>query len=361
MSRRVVQVLGRSAGGIARHVAFVAGALDGYHGLDVEVAGPSDLPVPMPPRTVALEIPGGVRGHWTAVRDLEGLLARRSYDVVHAHGLRAGIDASVAARRRGLPALVTVHNLVRPEMGGQPRALVLARAEPLLVRLATHVFAVSDEIAARLRHAAPGLAHKVELLHLGVGPPPAVTRSRAEVRAELRVAPGAPLVVSVARLRPQKDLGTLVRAVAALPADVHLALVGEGPLASQLRALAGDLGVSERVRLLGWRDDVADLVAAADVFCLSSVWEGVPLAAQEAIQLGTPVVATRVGGMAELVEDGVSGFLVPPGRPGDLANALASVVRDPAAAVRLAGAARRGLERNFSTDRMLARLREAYS
>jgi glycosyltransferase involved in cell wall biosynthesis len=361
VSPRVVQVLGRSAGGIARHVASVAEALDGRDGLDVDVAGPPNLPVPMPAGLVPLAIPDGVRGHRAAVRALDDLLARGRYDVAHAHGLRAGIDTALAARPQRVPALVTVHNLVRPEVDGRARAIVLARSEPFLVRLATHVFAVSEEIAARLRSAAPRHAHKVEVLHLGIGPPPQVTRPRAAARAELCVAHDAPLVATAARLRPQKDLPTLLRALAGLPGTVHLALFGEGPLEAELRSLAAELSVADRVRFMGWRDDIADFLAAADVFCLSSVWEGVPLAAQEAILLGTPVVATDVGGMRELVEDGVSGVLVRPGNPAELAAALASVLEDPRAARGLAQAARLRLEREFSTDRMLARLREAYA
>jgi glycosyltransferase involved in cell wall biosynthesis len=114
------------------------------------------------------------------------------------------------------------------------------------------------------------------------------------------------------------------------------------------------------VRWLGWRDDSEEWLNAADVFGLSSNWEGVPLAAQEAIILGTPVVATDVGGMPELIEDRSSGRLVPKGDPHALADALYEVLSHPSTAKRYADRAVADLRRKFSTDQMLARLRGAY-
>jgi glycosyltransferase involved in cell wall biosynthesis len=115
------------------------------------------------------------------------------------------------------------------------------------------------------------------------------------------------------------------------------------------------------VSFLGFRPDVADHIAAADAFSLSSLWEGVPLAAQEAILLGTPVVGTDVGGMRELISNKVSGRLVPPGDPVALAAALDEVLSSPERAAAYARAARDGLHERFSTDAMLERLREAYA
>jgi glycosyltransferase involved in cell wall biosynthesis len=171
----------------------------------------------------------------------------------------------------------------------------------------------------------------------------------------------APLIVSVARLDPQKALHVLLRAVALLPEPVHLAIVGRGSLEAKLKELAAELAIGDRVRWVGFTSDVADHIAAADVFSLSSVWEGIPLAAQEAIALGCPVVATDVGGLPELIEDRVSGRLVPPNDPRQLADALSHVLASSEGARRYAKAARDRLVERFSTERMLARLRRAYT
>jgi glycosyltransferase involved in cell wall biosynthesis len=121
------------------------------------------------------------------------------------------------------------------------------------------------------------------------------------------------------------------------------------------------LGLKDRVRLTGFRSDVADIIAGSDIFCLSSVWEGVPLAAQEAIQLGVPVVATAVGGLPELIEEGISGRLVPSEDANALARALAETLDDRAAAAARAEVARVRMAEGFSPERMLDRLAELYS
>ncbi|MDQ3767602.1 MAG: glycosyltransferase [Actinomycetota bacterium] len=365
--RRVLEVLGRSAGGIARHVARVVEGLDGRDGLRIDVAGPGDLPVSMGVPVFEVVIPDGpVRGHPGAIKGLRSIIVRGRYDMVHAHGLRAGIDASLAVRGRrgrdgtGMQVLVSVHNLMRPDILGGPRALVYRRAEGLAVRLSDRTFAPSIEIAEHLRATVAGAADKIEVLHLGVGAAPAGLRPAAEVRRQLGLAATGRLVVTTARLAPQKALDVMLEALAQLPGNVMLVILGDGPLEGELRSLAARLGVADRARFLGWQDEVAGYVAAADVFCLSSRWEAVALAVQEAVVLGTPVVTTDVGGMGELISDRISGRLVPPGDPGALASALAEILASPEDGVRYAAAARARLARDFSTEAMLDRLRRAY-
>ncbi|HEX2294589.1 MAG TPA: glycosyltransferase family 4 protein [Actinomycetota bacterium] len=355
---RVLQVLGYSTGGISRHVAQVTEALDGRD-FAVDVAGPADLPLKMPVPVQPVTIPAGpLRGHRDAVGMLRAIVAGGRYDVVHAHGLRAGIDAALAARGR-CPVLLTVHNLVHPEVAGRAKYLAYRRAESLAVGLTAHTFAVSADIARHLRKARVARG-KVEVLYLGIGDAPQVRRERAAVRAELGLAEDERLVVTASRLAPQKALPVMLEALAALPTPPVLAVLGTGPQEEELRRAAATLGVADRIRWLGFRPDVADYIAAGDVFCLSSVWEGVPLAAQEAILLGVPVVATAVGGMPELVEDAVTGRLVPPRDPGALAAALRQVLESEALRKTFADGARASLQHRFSTERMLARLGAEY-
>lgn len=358
MKARVLQVLGHSAGGIARHVAQVVESLDGDEGLTVDVACPPDLPIKMPKPPHDLVIPAGLGGHVAAIRSLRSIVAEGGYTLVHAHGLRAGIDAAWAARGR-TPSITTVHNLVRAEIAGK-RAVVDRWAEPLVVRLSDRTLAVSEEIASRLRRVAPSRVDRIEVLYLGIGQAPAVHKTRAEVRAELGLDEGRHLAVAVARLAPQKALTVLFDAIAATAAPVTLVVLGEGPLEEELRAYVAEKGWGEDIRFLGFRDDVADVVAAADVFCLSSIWEGVPLAAQEAILLGTPVVSTDVGGMGELIVDRRSGRLVPAGDPVALAAAIDDVCLVAETRASYVERARVDLAARFSTERMLARLRDLY-
>jgi glycosyltransferase involved in cell wall biosynthesis len=277
--RRVLEVLGRSAGGTARHVAQIVAGLHGRDGLSLDLAGPADWTVEMPRPVYAVAVPDGVTGHGSAIRAVRDLALLGRYDAVHAHGLRAGIDCGLALRGR-LPLFVSVHNVLRPDVSGRPRYALLGWTEGLLMVLATHVFTASAEIARALSRRAPRHSRKLEVLHLGVDETPPVRRSAAEVRAELEVAPGDALVVTAARLAPQKALHVMLAALSRLEDCVVLAVLGEGPLEEDLRAHAGRLGVGGRVRWLGWRDDVADFLAAANAFCLSSNWEACALAAQ---------------------------------------------------------------------------------
>ncbi|MGH2817100.1 MAG: glycosyltransferase [Actinomycetota bacterium] len=356
----MLEVLGRSAGGIAAHVALVAEGLDGRDGLVVDVAGPPDLPVAMPKPVRPLIIPDGLRGHLRAVRSLRSILRAGGYEVVHAHGLRAGIDSGIAARGLQVLGCVSVHNLVLPDVTGGVRSIFYRWAEPLVVRLNHKVFAPSEEIAHHLRATIPGAAEKVDVVLLGVGEEVATVRSRADVRSELALPPDSSLIVTASRLHPQKALHVLLEALARLP-GVYLAVLGEGPLEADLRRQATKLGVSERVAWLGFRDDVGDYLAAADVFCLSSRWEAVALAAKEAVLVDTPVVATDVGGMRELFEDGISGRLVPKDDPAALAGALHDVLEHPDQARTYARNARAALTERFSTAGMLDALYRAYT
>jgi glycosyltransferase involved in cell wall biosynthesis len=359
-ARRVLEVLGRSAGGIAAHVARVTEGLDGRDGLVVDIAGPPALPVAMPKAVLPLVIPDGLRGHLRAVRSLRSMLRAGGYEVVHAHGLRAGIDSGIAARGLDVLRCVSVHNLVLPDVTGRARSVFYRWAEPLAVRLNHKVFAPSEEIAHHLRATIPSAAQKLEVVPLGVGEEVATVRSRDEVRSELALATNSRLIVTASRLHPQKALHVLLEALAGLP-GVYLAVLGEGPLEADLREQATTLGVSERVAWLGFRDDVGDYLAAADVFCLSSRWEAVALAAKEAVLVDTPVVATDVGGMRELFEDGVSGRLVPKDDPAALAAALRDVLEHPDQARSYARNARAALTERFSTTRMLDALYRAYT
>lgn len=357
--RRVLQVLGPSEGGIARHVALLVEGLDGRDGLEIDVAGPPNLPVAMPKTVRELHIPSGVMGHRRARRRIAALVDE-GYDVVHAHGLRAGIDSGVACRGKNKKVFLTVHNLVLPDISGRAKAFVLKRAEPLAVGVTTRTFCASEQIAQHLREVVPRLQHKVETLHAPVGDPPVVVRSRDEVRDELGLQPGSQLVVTAARLAPQKALHVMLDAIARLPREVTLAVVGSGPLERELKDRAKSLGVDDRVTWLGFRGDVGDFIAAADVLCLSSVWEAVALAAQEAVLLGVPVVTTDVGGMRELITDGRSGRLVPKGDAQGLAEALREVLESQDLRREFVLNALHDLNERFSRERMFHRLSQVY-
>jgi glycosyltransferase involved in cell wall biosynthesis len=358
---RVLQVLGRSTGGIARHVAAIVAGLEGRDGLTFDVAGPPDLPVSVGTSRLPVTVPdGAVRGHPGAIEDLARILRSGDYQVVHAHGLRAALDTGIAGLGAPPVRIATIHNLLLPEIGGRVSARAFGPTEGLVSRLHRHVLAPSRDIGERLQRRAPNRSGRIEVLHLGVGALIPPSRGTEDVRRELGFEEGQRVIATVARLAPQKALEVLLEALTHLRDDVVAAVVGTGPSHDELVRRAHGLGVARRVRWLGYRDDATEIVAAADVFALTSVWEACSLAAQEAIALGVPVVSTNVGGMPELVTDRVSGRLVSTGDSDGIARAIAEILGSPEQARVYSEAAAANLARHFSIEVMLGRLRDLY-
>jgi L-malate glycosyltransferase len=184
----------------------------------------------------------------------------------------------------------------------------------------------------------------------------ASVRGRREVRHELGFADDTPLLCHVANLRQAKAQDQLLRAFAmvqrSFPAS-RLLMVGAGPLESDLRELAHRLDLAEQVVFLGGRSDVPDLLAASDLFVLSSSHEGLPITILEAMAAGRPVVTTDVGGCAEAVEHEATGFVVPPAAPERLAGALVNLLQDPRRARQMGEAGRQRVATLFSPERFL--------
>jgi glycosyltransferase involved in cell wall biosynthesis len=336
--RRIVEVLATSAGGVGTHVRSIVPELRAA-GASVGVCGaPATEELFAFSSAGADFVPVGISTGLAPVADSRAVLQLRraiaGADLVHAHGLRAGLVAALA-RRRDRPLVLTLHNALLHEAGALRR--VLAAVEARTIRSADLVLAVSSDLADNARRAGGLDVRVAPALAPPLAPP---ERSREEVRAELGVDDGRPLVVAIGRLHPQKGYDVLLDAArrwAGRQPPPLVAIAGDGPLEAEL---AGRIrGERLPVRLLGRRNDVADLLGAADLCVLPSRWEGSPFTAQEALRSGTPLVATRAGGLPELV--GAGAELVPVGDAGALADAVERVLDEPAHAARLSEAGRR--------------------
>jgi glycosyltransferase involved in cell wall biosynthesis len=187
--------------------------------------------------------------------------------------------------------------------------------------------------------------------------------NNSEARAALGIA-DATVLTTVARLVALKDIGTLLRAFERCSPgerNLLLLLVGDGECRQELETLAGELGIAPRVRFMGFRDDIEGILSASDLFVLSSLTEGMPLSVLEAMAAGLPVVATRVGGVPELVTDGETGLLVAPKDPEALAAALLSLIEDRSSRLRMGRAARARIEESFSFTAMLDQYETFYA
>lgn len=326
---RVLQLLGPSTGGIRAHVAALAEALGG-RGWEIGTAGPAGVLDGLVPLDHVVPVPEGLAPS-RIVRSRRALREIASgYDLVHAHGLKAGWVGVLA--RLEVPLVVSVHNLVLSDVAGSAAPLLRSLEAALLGR-ASATIAISDEVARRFTGVrGAGRIRTIPPL----GPVPAVRRPAAEVRAALGVPPGGRLVVTAARLHPQKGLVDLVEAADLLRRRVdglRWVVFGEGPQRAELEALLAARDLTDVVVLAGGRPSVADELAAADVVAITSRWESGPLVVLEALALGRPVVATSVGLVPDVVNP-ATGRIVPIADPGAMADALAAVLADPPPAAR---------------------------
>lgn len=358
MSRRVVELLGPSAGGIRTHVAELEARL-APHGWEALVAGPTGVMDGVGRLDAAVAVPAS----WSplalrrARRDLRGLLASTPVDVVHAHGLKAALVA-LGSRRRP-PVALTLHNLVDGTHDGW-KARLLGPFEARIIRRVDHVIAISDDgvrRAADLR-----LADRCTRI-LPVSPVRRPDRPAAEVRADYGIGPTAPMVVAVARLHPQKDLSTFVRAVARVRTtrpDVRAVIVGEGPERHAIAAEIERAGLADAVTLAGQRSNPADEMAAADVVVMSSRWEAGPLVMVESLSLGRPFVSTAVGALTAMLVDGRDARVVAVGDDGAMAAAIDAVLDDPEAAARMGAAGRHLVAPLVEGDALVTPVVEVY-
>lgn len=298
-----------------------------------------------------------------SVRRARAMLRQTPGVVLHTHNATAHYHAVLAAY--GLPLQRIVNT--RHGMGGAARG---SRGEWLYrrsMRLTDYAVAVCE--AARDKFAHDGVRPRKGLLSIPNGirlDAFAVSNpaSREALVAELGLAPGTRIIGTVGRLQPVKDQATLIRAFSRVHGqmpDTALAIVGDGALRPELEQIAVDEGVAQAVRFLGDRSDVARLLQGMDVFVLSSISEGYSIALLEACAAGLPIVATAVGGNAEIVREGINGTLVPSGDPVALAASLSDLLRLPVRAQSMGMAGRAWVEEEGSFRTMAERYMRLYS
>jgi len=303
-----------------------------------------------------------------AVRWLTSLLTDRKPDVVHTHCAKAGTIGRLAARRAGTPRVVhTYHGFPFHEFQSRARRRAYIAVERRLGRF-THVgLCVGTGVAVEAIRRGLIAPERVRTIGVPVDgatganwPRRLTTESRAAAKRLLGLADGELVVGTVGRLTYQKAPDDFVAAISALGRpDVVGVWVGSGELAEETVRLART--ARQRVVLCGERGDVADVLPAFDVFAMPSRYEGLPMAVAEAMASGVPVVATAVNAVPDLVEPGVTGLLVPPGRPDLLASAVGYLLDSPAEATRMARAARRRVGARYRLTDLRSALEAAYS
>jgi glycosyltransferase involved in cell wall biosynthesis len=294
-------------------------------------------------------------------RKLRAIVEERRIEIVHAHDYKTDLLALLLARYQGVIPLATAHGWTGHSL--RERGLYYPVDRRLLARF-PRVIAVSSEIrAALLTSGANPLAVSVVLNAID---PFAFSRKRdqqADARALFGLGRGDVVIGAIGRLEPQKRFDLLVavfsRVVRLVPA-AHLLIGGDGSLRGALERQIANAGLTDRCRLVGHVEDVRVLHHALDLFVQASSYEGTPNAVLEAMALETPIVATDVGGTAELARDGVEALIVSPKNEQALAGAVIEALNDPAAAGRRAAAARKRVETDLSFEARMRKVERIY-
>ena len=298
--------------------------------------------------------------HLTAVRTFKTIFRELKPDVVHTHEIGSLFYGGPAARAVDVPLVVhTEHG----EAGYKDR-FRLRLLGRFAGRYAERFFCLTEELADSI------IAHrivprtKVRLIANGIE----VTSFRdpcdtSAIRQSMKIPPGAPLIGTVGRLAEIKRQDLLIRAFAKVRQqipDAHLLLVGDGPLLSPLRDLALGLGISDCVHFVGYQPHTAPYLQAMNVFALTSRSEGMPQVVLEAAVVGVPIVASRVGGIPEVIEGGRTGLLIEPGDEAGLATALCEVCANPERAQEMSAAAQVRVISKYDITRMAAEYHEHF-
>jgi glycosyltransferase involved in cell wall biosynthesis len=317
------------------HSQLVCGVVGQSEGDMRYVAEEKHLPVSMIP-SLGREI--SPLGDLATIYQLWKLIRRERPDIVHTHTAKAGFVGRIAARLAGVPIIVhTYHGHVFAGYFSPARTRLFLLLERFCARLSTRVITLSAALKRELsevyRIAPPD---QIEVIPLGfeLDRLAALKRHEGAFRAQHHIPEAAPLIGIVGRLVPIKNHDLFLQAARIVHAQLpgaFFALVGDGERRAELVAMAGSLGLADRVRFTGWIADVPPVYSALDALVLSSNNEGLPVSLIEAMAAGVPVVSTSVGGVPDLLDGGQLGAVVPPGDAQGMAAGIVRALTDPAA------------------------------
>jgi glycosyltransferase involved in cell wall biosynthesis len=319
------------------HEPMFAGPMDGWLGDRVKAARLRWHHIPL---HGFIDLP--------SVWRLARLARRENADLIHGHLTRGAWYAGWAARAAGVPSVATAHSDNAGKHFGR----------------ATRIVAVSRAVADFLARQGYDAA-RIRMVHHGITDIAAhlPASARETTRLSLGLSAGEPCLLMAARIVPAKGHDTALQALARLTHRRWTLLIAgdhQADLGPQMQALATRLGIADRVRFLGQREDVPALLAAADLLLAPSRREALSLTLLEASACALPIVASRAGGIGEVVEDGASGLLVAPDDPAALAGAIESLLADAALAARLGARARQRFEAGFTEATMFDRTIDVY-
>ena len=296
-----------------------------------------------------------------ALADLSRLLRRESFDLVHCHSTKAGMLGRLAAKLAGVPTVFTVHGWGFYNTDYGRVAPLIAHGERTLARITDAIVCVAENDLAEGR--TRGIVQRAEssVIHNGI-PPLSVPSDRSTLYGETDIEPGTTVVGAIARLAPQKNPLAIVRAGGELQRrghDVAVVVIGDGPLAEKCRQYIHKHDVD--AHLLGFHEHALELLVDFDVFLMPSRFEGFPLTVLECLHAGVPVVAYDVGGIAEAVTDGETGFVVTPGDEEEFISRTERLVTNHERREEMSARAETVARAQYTAERMVADYEHLYA
>lgn len=357
-------ISGGDTGGAKTHVHSLLQNLS--RGMDITLVCFRDGPFAREAAELGIETRVCSGGFFSALREVRRMIAEEGFELVHTHGSRANLAGAILRSTCGRPVVSTIHSDYRLDYMGRPLAAATYGVLNVLAlrRIKYHV-GVSDAMRDLLisrrfpRETTFAIYNGLDFSR----EPKRHDRAAFCARVGADVAPGDIVVGAAARLDPVKDLATLVRGFAAAREghpELKLIIAGEGPERPALEALAEELGVRGAVTLAGWLDDMEEFYSALDINTLSSLSETFPYALTEGAAYRLPTVASAVGGIPRLIEDGKTGFLFAPGDWEKLGARLAQLASDPGLRERLGAAVHERAAREFSVEATCREQRAVY-
>lgn len=357
-------ISGGDTGGAKTHVHSLLQNLS--RGMDITLVCFRDGPFAREAAELGIETRVCSGGFFSALREVRRMIAEEGFELVHTHGSRANLAGAILRSTCGRPVVSTIHSDYRLDYMGRPLAAATYGVLNVLAlrRIKYHV-GVSDAMRDLLisrrfpRETTFAIYNGLDFSR----EPKRHDRAAFCARVGANVAPGDIVVGAAARLDPVKDLATLVRGFAAAREghpELKLIIAGEGPERPALEALAEELGVRGAVTLAGWLDDMEEFYSALDINTLSSLSETFPYALTEGAAYRLPTVASAVGGIPRLIEDGKTGFLFAPGDWETLGARLAQLASDPGLRERLGAAVHERAAREFSVEATCREQRAVY-
>ena len=377
-SVRVMRIISRmNIGGPAVHVTVLNSGLNGKGYDCLLVTGNEgategslrDLAVTRGLRMAVIPELGreiSLRSDLVTLIKLYRLMRRERPDIVHTHQSKAGFVGRIAARLAGVPIVVhTFHGHIFHGYFSPAKTRLVLLMERIGARLSTRIITISPRLRDEIAGFGVTKPHRIEVIPLGFELEAYATevRGSGEFRRSLDLPERAKLIGAVGRLVPIKNIPLLLEAAAVArqqDPNIHVVIVGDGELRMELEAQVSALGLDDSVTFAGWRRDLPRVYADLDAVVISSDNEGTPASLIEAMATGCPVVATRVGGVPDLISDGETGRLVPPGDREALTSALLALLREPERTRQMAALARQQVLERHQAGRLVGDVDHLY-